>query len=90
MAQETRTWILLGRRLTVQAPPETITRLESLLATLEAEASRYKTLQPETDELTHWLMATLSLLEALSDRLQRYEAFCARIEALLPPLPSQT
>ncbi|MCX7606833.1 MAG: hypothetical protein N2170_06185 [Bacteroidia bacterium] len=86
MTEETRTWTLLGRRLTVQAPPETIARLEHLLTDIQQQALVFRKQRPEADELTHWLMATLSVLEALSDRLHLYEAFCQRIETLLPPL----
>ncbi|MCS7188748.1 MAG: hypothetical protein RMJ66_03325 [Bacteroidia bacterium] len=83
MKQETRTWILLGRRLTVQAPPETIARLDSLLREIQQRAVSFRKERPDTDELTHWLMATLTVLETLSDRLMRYEVFCQRIEDLL-------
>ncbi|MCS7153909.1 MAG: cell division protein ZapA [Bacteroidia bacterium] len=85
MAEETRTWTILGRRLTVQAPPKTIALLESLLAEISQQATHFRKTHPYADELTHWLMATLSVLEALSQRLHLYEDFCQRIEALLPP-----
>lgn len=85
MAEEIRTWTILGRRLTVQASPQTIAQLEQLLAEIDAHAGRFRREYPHLDELTHWLMANLSILEALSRRLQLYEDYCQRIEALLPP-----
>nr|BAL55953.1 hypothetical protein HGMM_F32H02C26 [uncultured Bacteroidetes bacterium] len=85
MAEETRTWILLGRRLTIQAPPETIARLDALLAEMDRQAHAMRKLRPEADELTHWLMAMLSVLDTLATQIHRYETFCQRIEALLPP-----
>ncbi|MEN3040030.1 MAG: cell division protein ZapA [Bacteroidia bacterium] len=85
MAEEIRTWTILGRRLTVQAPPTTIAHLEKLLTKISDEASRLRREHPHTDELTLWLMATLSVLEALSQRLQLYEDFCRRIEQIIPP-----
>ncbi|MCS6895831.1 MAG: cell division protein ZapA [Bacteroidia bacterium] len=85
MAEETRTWTILGRRLTVQAPPTTIAHLESLLAEISEQAARLRREHPHADELTHWLMATLSVLEALTQRLHTYETFCQRIEKLIPP-----
>lgn len=89
MAEETRTWTLLGRRLTVQASPETIARLDRLLEEIDRQARTFRRVRPEADELTHWLMAALSVLETLSTHIERYEAFCQRIEALLSP-SSQT
>ncbi|MCX8113143.1 MAG: cell division protein ZapA [Bacteroidia bacterium] len=86
MAEETRTWTILGRQLTVQAPPKTIRHLEQLLAQISEKAADFRKVHPYADELTHWLMATLSLLEALSQRLHLYEDFCCRIEALLSPI----
>lgn len=85
MAEETRTWTILGRRLTVQAPPQTIAQLEQLLAEISTRAVHFRRDHPHLDELTHWLMANLSTLEALTRRLQLYEEYCQRIEALLPP-----
>lgn len=85
MAEETRTWTILGRRLTIQASPQTIAHLETLLAEMAEQAARFRKVHPYADELTHWLMASLSTLEALSERLQLYERYCQRIEALLPP-----
>lgn len=85
MADLTRTWILLGRRLTIQAPPESIARLEALLAEIDRRAHSLRKARPEVDEVTHWLMAALSVLEALAAHLDRYEAFCQRLESLLAP-----
>ncbi|RMF49228.1 MAG: cell division protein ZapA [Bacteroidetes bacterium] len=83
MADPTRTWILLGRRLTIQAPPESIARLESLLAEIDQRAQALRKVRPDVDEVTHWLMAVLSVLETLASHLDRYEAFCQRLESLL-------
>ncbi|GIV24855.1 MAG: hypothetical protein KatS3mg026_0547 [Bacteroidia bacterium] len=85
MADLTRTWILLGRRLTIQAPPESIARVEALLAEIDQRAQALRKTRPDVDEVTHWLMAVLSVLEALAAHLDRYEAFCQRLESLLSP-----
>lgn len=85
MAEETRTWMILGRRLTVQAPPKTIAQLDQLLTEISHQAEHFRKSYPNADELTHWLMGILSVLEALTQRIHLYESFCQRIEALLPP-----
>ncbi|MCS7162402.1 MAG: hypothetical protein NZ958_03625 [Bacteroidia bacterium] len=81
----TQSWLILGRRLTVQGSPDNIRRVAALLEEIEARGAAYAQLQPQADELTHWLMGLLSVLDSLATQLHLYEAFTQRLEALLPP-----
>ncbi|MCS7296905.1 MAG: hypothetical protein RMK19_06935 [Bacteroidia bacterium] len=84
MAEETRTWIILGRRLTVQASPQTIAQLDEYLTLISQKADEFRQTHAHLDELTHWLMGLLSLLELLTNHLRLYADFCQRIESLIP------
>lgn len=91
MTEVPYTWEILGRRITLQAPPNTIARLKEVLLLIEKKAAGLAQQYPSLDESTLWLMATLATFDELLDRLDQYETFCQRIEAWLPNLdkPSQ-
>ncbi len=91
MTEVPYTWEVLGRRITLQAAPETIARLQEALHLVEKKVAGLAQQHPSADEWTLWLMAILATYDELLDRLAQYEAFCQRIEAWLHHLdkPSQ-